>query len=511
MTTYYWHVDDRTPRSIAATIWDPGVSPAPTPTEPRLTVSPAALQLPEGAATRSLTLSSNVSWSVSDDRGWLSVSPASGSGDGAVEVRATANPGAARSGTVTITGGGITRTLAVNQAAATPDDGDGDVTQVLDPLDDWSVIHSRTANWSLVSRRAFGSDEYDASVATRSNAEAASLTYEVTDIRDFAVRVYLHFAGSPQVTFATSPDGRAFTPLAATYDGYATEGGWARRDYAPSGALPRGHDYLRITVTGSTAWTPHISQVEITGGAAEPGDGGDDDVVDPDTWYVLRNRNAGLNMRVNSCGDRPGAKLELYDGVGSCAQWKFVREGDGWLIHNRNGGLDVTDADGGDIVNDRTVAELGAGTGAPFMVVPAATAGYFHLRHIASGLSLRNAGCQKVNNETPIEFYDGTGSCTQWSLIPASEALAPRSDTEVAEAVSAAYPNPARDVFHLRLADSERDAVVSLVDLRGTSVFEARYPGGATVDLPVSGLPAGLYLAVVRQGGLKSAIRLRVE
>ncbi len=86
-----------------------------------LTVSPSSLTL--GAASGSnnqISVSSNVSWTASDNASWLSVSPSSGSNNGTVTVTATSentstNP---RSGTVTISGNGITRTVSVTQNGA---------------------------------------------------------------------------------------------------------------------------------------------------------------------------------------------------------------------------------------------------------------------------------------------------------------------------------------------------------------------------------------------------------
>ncbi len=83
-----------------------------------LTVSPTTLSLAATASSGPVSITSNVSWTATDDQTWLSVSPASGSNNGSLTVSATANTGAARSGTVTITGGGLTRTIAVSQATA---------------------------------------------------------------------------------------------------------------------------------------------------------------------------------------------------------------------------------------------------------------------------------------------------------------------------------------------------------------------------------------------------------
>jgi len=83
-----------------------------------LTVSPTSLSLASAASSGTATVTANVSWTVSDDQTWITTSTTSGSGNGSFTVSATANTGAARSGTVSVTGGGITRTIAVSQAAA---------------------------------------------------------------------------------------------------------------------------------------------------------------------------------------------------------------------------------------------------------------------------------------------------------------------------------------------------------------------------------------------------------
>ena len=84
-----------------------------------LSVSPTSLSLAAAASSGAATVTANVSWTVRDDQAWITTSATSGSGNGSFTVSATANTATtARSGTVTITGGGLTRTIAVTQAAA---------------------------------------------------------------------------------------------------------------------------------------------------------------------------------------------------------------------------------------------------------------------------------------------------------------------------------------------------------------------------------------------------------
>ncbi len=83
-----------------------------------LTLAPTSLSFASAAASSAVQVTANVSWTVTDDQTWLSASPPSGTNNASFAVSATANIGtAARTGTVTVAGGGITRTVAVTQSA----------------------------------------------------------------------------------------------------------------------------------------------------------------------------------------------------------------------------------------------------------------------------------------------------------------------------------------------------------------------------------------------------------
>ena len=88
--------------------------PAPCPSSPS-GVSPSSVSFGAGGGSRSVSVSgrSDCSWSVRDDRGWLSV-PSRVSGGGSVTIRAQGNSGGVRSGAVTIGG----RRVGVSQDAA---------------------------------------------------------------------------------------------------------------------------------------------------------------------------------------------------------------------------------------------------------------------------------------------------------------------------------------------------------------------------------------------------------
>jgi hypothetical protein len=83
-----------------------------------LTVSPTSLSVGSAAGNSTISVTSNVAWTVTDNQTWITTSATSGSNNGSFTVGVTANTGAARTGTVTVTGGGFTRTINVSQAAA---------------------------------------------------------------------------------------------------------------------------------------------------------------------------------------------------------------------------------------------------------------------------------------------------------------------------------------------------------------------------------------------------------
>ncbi len=118
-TKYWWRVHIGTPSTT--TKWE-GWNFTTHSATTTLEVTPTSLTL--GSASSSIgqiIVSSNVSWTASDNATWLSVSPTSGSNNGTITVTATSEntSTSSRSGSVTISGGGITRTVSVTQNGAT--------------------------------------------------------------------------------------------------------------------------------------------------------------------------------------------------------------------------------------------------------------------------------------------------------------------------------------------------------------------------------------------------------
>ena len=89
---------------------------------PSLVISPTTHSSPAAGDTFAITVTSNIEWTVVnvDIRSWISFTPTSESGDGTITVTVAANLLAERTGTIRVTGSGITRTCAITQASGLP-------------------------------------------------------------------------------------------------------------------------------------------------------------------------------------------------------------------------------------------------------------------------------------------------------------------------------------------------------------------------------------------------------
>lgn len=90
---------------------------------PSLSVNPNSLTLDYLASSKSISISSNVAWAISDDADWINLSASSGSNNGDIVIQVSENPGSSpRSGTVTVSevGGSLVATIFVDQGIFTP-------------------------------------------------------------------------------------------------------------------------------------------------------------------------------------------------------------------------------------------------------------------------------------------------------------------------------------------------------------------------------------------------------
>lgn len=86
-----------------------------------LNVTPASQSVAAASGSTTFNVNSNVTWSVSDNQAWLTVSPTSGANGGIITANFSANSTTnSRTATITVTGGGLTKTVTVVQAGSVP-------------------------------------------------------------------------------------------------------------------------------------------------------------------------------------------------------------------------------------------------------------------------------------------------------------------------------------------------------------------------------------------------------
>jgi hypothetical protein len=128
---------------------------------PSLSVTPSDQFVNYTADSTTFTITSNRSWTIEDDADWMTVTPISGTNDETITASYTENPNTVqRVGTITISGGGITKTITLKQAAKRflsvsplniilPADS-GVVKLIIDSNLDWQII--KELDWLDISK-----------------------------------------------------------------------------------------------------------------------------------------------------------------------------------------------------------------------------------------------------------------------------------------------------------------------------------------------------------------------
>ncbi len=157
-----------------------------------LSILPTTLDIgaTEGS-TATFNITSNTNWTILSDQDWLSVSPASGTGDSIITVTAQANPlSTTRTAIVTVSGSGVTsQTVTVTQAAGAA------TLSILPTTLDIGATEGSTAtfnitsntNWTILSDQdwlsvnpASGTGDSIITVTAQANPSASARTAIVT-------------------------------------------------------------------------------------------------------------------------------------------------------------------------------------------------------------------------------------------------------------------------------------------------------------------------------------------
>lgn len=116
-----------------------------------LVVTPSNRDVSSSSGTTTFSLASNTSWTVTDNAAWLSVSPTSGTNNGTLTATFTENTGSQRTGTITVSGTGVSSVdVTVTQAVG------GSPSAHFTPV--WSGYPYQPMNVLLSSATIDGSD-----------------------------------------------------------------------------------------------------------------------------------------------------------------------------------------------------------------------------------------------------------------------------------------------------------------------------------------------------------------
>ncbi|GAB1453449.1 hypothetical protein MASR2M47_35050 [Draconibacterium sp.] len=189
-----------------------------------LFLSSNMLDFTNTAGNKSVNVTSNSSWTVSDDATWISVSPPSSSNNGTLTVSVTANTGAERTGTVTVSGCKSTKTISITQT------GTCSLAFSKPSLDFTSSSSNNTVNVSSNSSWTVNDDASWITVSQTSGSNNATLTISVSNnsgaersgtvtvsgcnttktITVIQVSECILSLGISNLDFSTSPGGKSF-------------------------------------------------------------------------------------------------------------------------------------------------------------------------------------------------------------------------------------------------------------------------------------------------------------
>jgi hypothetical protein len=141
---------------------------------------------PDAASGMKLSVTANVSWTAASSVSWLTVATTSGSGNGSIEYAVAANPkSSSRTGTITVSGGGLTRTFTVTQGGvtATLELGANSRTFASDAANGMELPVTANVSWTAVSSASW------LAVKTPNGTGNGVVAYDVTANPETAERM----------------------------------------------------------------------------------------------------------------------------------------------------------------------------------------------------------------------------------------------------------------------------------------------------------------------------------
>ncbi|HWN45796.1 MAG TPA: BACON domain-containing carbohydrate-binding protein [Steroidobacteraceae bacterium] len=342
-----------------------------TPTN-NLTVSPTTLSFGSAASSSAIAVTANVSWTVTDDQTWLSASPTSGANNGSFTVSTTANTSTtSRTGTVTITGGGLTRTVAVTQAAPTANNLTLSQTSLSFASAAASSAVNVTANvsWTVTDDQTWlsasptsGSNNGSFTVSATANTGSTSRAGTVTVTGGGLTRtVAVTQAGTTASNLTLSASTWSAAATASTSAMSVTSNvAWGVTDdqtwLSASPTSGTGNGSFTLSATANTATTIRTGTVTVSGGGitrtvavTQAGSGGGTGGTCPNP--VTFSGNTGnfnttgaacyrTNANINGwgCYNFDGRTLTVGGVARTCGQMPLTRSADGYYYFSATAG-----------------------------------------------------------------------------------------------------------------------------------------------------------------------------
>jgi len=342
-----------------------------TPTN-NLTVSPTTLSFGSAASSSAVAVTANVSWTITDDQTWLSASPTSGANNGSFTVSTTANTSTtSRTGTVTITGGGLTRTVAVTQAAPTANNLTLSQTSLSFASAAASSAVNVTANvsWTVTDDQTWlsasptsGSNNGSFTVSATANTGSTSRAGTVTVTGGGLTRtVAVTQAGTTASNLTLSASTWSATATASTSAMSVTSNvAWGVTDdqtwLSASPTSGTGNGSFTLSATANTATTSRTGTVTVSGGGitrtvavTQAGSGGGTGGTCPNP--VTFSGNTGnfnttgaacyrTNANINGwgCYNFDGRTLTVGGVARTCGQMPLTRSADGYYYFSATAG-----------------------------------------------------------------------------------------------------------------------------------------------------------------------------
>jgi hypothetical protein len=306
-----------------------------------LSVTPSARNVGPEAGSTTFSISSNTTWTIADDAGWLSVNPSSGNGNAIITATCTANTlTTARVGTITISGTGVSpQTVTVTQSemnllSVTPSNRDvgpeaGSTTFIISSNTGWTIDDD--ANWLTVNPASgSGNATITATYATNTltSPRIGTISISGTGVTSQQVTVTQGEIKSLSVTPSNQNEGPSagsttFSIISNTSWTIADDAAWLTVNPA-SGS---GNATITATFTANTLTTPRVGTITISGTG-----------VSPQSVTVTQTELNSLSVTPSDQVVGPSAGSTTFS-ISSNTSWT-ITDNAAWLIVNPVSGSD---------------------------------------------------------------------------------------------------------------------------------------------------------------------------